>query len=48
MDFCDGSFYREQPVFKSHPQAVQVIVYYDDIEVVNPLGAKAGAHKLGW
>ena len=46
-DFRDGSFHREHPVFSSHPQALQVIIYYDDIEVANPLGAKAGNHKLG-
>ena len=46
-DFCDASFVRSHHVFTSHPNALQFVLYYDDIEVANPLGAKAGAHKLG-
>ena len=46
-DFCDGYSFKSHPVFKSYPQALQVIVYYDDVETANPLGAKAGHHKLG-
>ena len=44
-DLCDGFFYKEHPIFKADPLALQVILYYD-IEVANPLGAKAGYHKL--
>ena len=46
-DFCDGTFYKNHPVFKSHNLALQTILYYDDIETANPLGSKAGNHKLG-
>ena len=46
-DFCDGYFFKEHPVLKKHPTALQIIVYYDDIEIANALGAKAGFHKLG-
>ena len=46
-DFCDGDFFKDHPVFTSNPLAIQVILYYDDIEVANPLGSKAGNHKLG-
>jgi len=46
-DFCDATFYKDHPVFKSHPEALQFVLYYDDIEVANPLGSKAGVHKLG-
>ena len=45
-DLCDGFFYKEHPIFTADPLALQVILYYDDIEVANPLGAKAGYHKL--
>ena len=37
-------------VYKSHSQnnqGLQVIVYYDDVEVCNPLGSKAKKHNLG-
>ena len=41
-DFCDA---KAHPVFTTHPDALQFILFYDDIEVANPLGAKAD--KLG-
>ena len=46
-DFCDANFVKAHPVFKAHPDALQFILFYDDMEVANPLGAKAGIHKLG-
>ena len=46
-DFCDGQYSKQHPVFKDHPNALQFIIYYDDIEVANPLGAKSGTHKIG-
>ena len=47
MDFCDAHHVKNHKVFSSYPNALQFILYYDDIEVANPLGAKAGIHKLG-
>jgi hypothetical protein len=44
-DFCDGEFFKNHPVFSVHLGALQFIVYYDDIEVANPLGSRAGNHK---
>ena len=46
-DICDGSFVKNHPLFQHHPTALQFILYYDDIEVCNPLGSSAGIHKLG-
>ena len=46
-DYCDGIIFIEHPIFKAHPNALQFILYYDDVEVANPLGSKAGIHKLG-
>ena len=46
-DICDGEFVRNHPIFSQHSHALQFLLYYDDIEVCNPLGAKAGKHKLG-
>ena len=46
-DFCDGKFFKDHPVFKRHPNALQFILYYDDIEVANPLGSRSGVHKIG-
>ena len=44
QDFCDANFVRAHPVFKTHSDALQFILFY---EVANPLGANAGIHKLG-
>ena len=47
QDFCDGSFLKSHPLFSSDPCALQIVGYYDDIEVVNPLGSYVKKHKLG-
>ena len=46
-NFCDAQFIKESEIFKRNPTALQLIMYYDNIKVANPLGAKAGIHKLG-
>ena len=44
--FCDGSFYKNHPLFRQYPDALQVLLYYDDVELCNPLGSKIKKHKL--
>ena len=46
-DFYDDNIVETHPIFVSHSTALQFVIYYDDIEVANALGAKAGFHKLG-
>ena len=46
-DISDGSYIKSHPVFNKFPKALQIILYYDDIEVCNPLGSSAGIRKLG-
>lgn len=46
-DFCDGCVYKEHPLLGTDGQALQLIIYYDDVEVANPLGSYRGQHKLG-
>ena len=46
-DFGDGLFVKEHPIFSKYPNALQVVLYYDDLEICNPLGSSAGKHKLG-
>lgn len=38
---------KSHPVFKDDPLALQLIAYYDDVEVCNPLGSHRGINKLG-
>ena len=42
MDLC-----LSHNFFKDHPDGLQIIAYFDEIEVCNPLGAQSGVHKLG-
>ena len=46
-DCCDGQFYKEHPLFKADPSALQLVAYYDDVETSNPLGSYCAKHKLG-
>lgn len=46
-DFCDGSLFKSHPLFQCDPLALQLITYYDEVEVCNPLGSHRGVNKLG-
>ena len=46
-DFRDGQIYQEHPLFGTDGHALQIIIYFDEIEVANPLGSHRGIHKLG-
>ena len=36
-DICDGTLFKNHPVFKENPKALQVILYYDEFTAVNPM-----------
>ena len=42
-DLCDGSLHSRNNLAKG----LEIILYYDDVEICNPLGSKAKIHKLG-
>ena len=46
-DFCDACAYQTSPLFEKDPCALQIQLYYDELEVCNPIGTKAKKHKLG-
>lgn len=46
-DFCDGTHFRSHPLFGKDPLALQIIPYYDELEIVNPIGSYVKKHKLG-
>lgn len=46
-DFCDGDIFARHPLFSNDPTALQLLVYFDEVEVCNPLGSRANQHKLG-
>ena len=45
-DYCDGIAYKSH-LFSAVPSSLEVLAYYDDVEVCNPLGSRAKNHKLG-
>lgn len=45
-NFCDGSQFLSHPLFKTFPQALQIQLYFDDLETTNPLGSKTKIHKM--
>ena len=39
--------FRKHPLFSTDERAIQIIAYYDEIELCNPLGSNTKVHKLG-
>jgi len=46
-DYCDGSDFKQHPLFSKQSKSLQIMLYYDELEVCNPLGSKVKTHKLG-
>lgn len=46
-DLNDGSLFLKNGLFRRHPNALQIQLYYDEFETTNPLGSKTGSHKMG-
>ena len=36
-DICDGEWFKKHPLFSLSNDALQILLYYDDLEVCNPL-----------
>ena len=45
--FIDGQHFKLHPLFSRFPHAIRLKLYYDEPEIVNPLGSKTRIHKLG-
>lgn len=46
-DYCDGELFLRSELFQADPCALQIQLFYDEVEVCNPIGSKAKKHKLG-
>ena len=46
-DMCDSLLFKAHPIYSTDPLALQLIIYFDEVEVCNPLGHAHGVHKLG-
>ena len=45
-DICDGHCFKDNPIFQEHPDALQLILYHDEVEICNPLGSHVSKHKI--
>ncbi len=45
-DIVDGSLLKSHPLFSEIPNALQIVLYTDEIEICNPLGPFASKNKL--
>ncbi len=45
-DIIDGDILKSHPLFSVRPNALQLILYTDEIELCNPLGSYASKNKL--
>ncbi len=46
-DMCDGMMIANNPLFGADPTTLQLILYYDEFTVVNPLDCKVRKYKVG-
>ena len=45
-DFCDFPKFKSHPLFGKKPNALQILLFFDECELCNPLGSFRKKHKL--
>lgn len=46
-DYCDGQQFCQHSLFSNDSSCLQLIIYYDELELCNPLGSRRKKHKIG-
>lgn len=46
-DICDADRYISHALYSIDSTALQIILYFDELEVCNPIGSNRKKHKLG-
>lgn len=46
-DYCDGLQFKNHLLYSHEPQSLQIMLYYDEVELCSPLGAAKKIHKVG-
>ena len=46
-DFCDTVHAKAHPIFGRDKTALQLLLFYDELEVCNPIGSSRKKHKIG-
>ena len=47
QDICDGTIFNDNPMLHDDERALQIIGYYDEFTLTNPLMSRAKQHKIG-
>ena len=47
FDICDGNLFEENSILQQNDQALQIIGYYDELTLTNPLMSRAKKYKMG-
>ena len=46
-DFCDSPKFKSHPLFRTKPNGLQILLFFDECELCNPFGSFRKKHKLG-
>lgn len=46
-DIRTGTAYRRNVLFQQNRLSLSIILYFDDVEICNPMNKQAGVHKIG-
>lgn len=46
-DICDGNYYRSHAIFSQCDKTLQIIAYYDELTLTNPLMSRRNEYKIG-
>lgn len=46
-DICDGNIFKSHPIFSVDPYALQIIIFFDELELCNPLGTHIKKAQTG-
>ncbi|KAJ8310002.1 hypothetical protein KUTeg_011867 [Tegillarca granosa] len=46
-DLVNGTIFKHHDLFVEKNNALRIVLYYDDLEICNPLSKQAGTHKIG-
>lgn len=46
-DYCDSIAAQSHPLFGQDKKSLQILLYFNEVELCNPLGSSRKIHKLG-
>lgn len=46
-DLVNGTIFKHHDLFVENNNALRIVLYYDELEICNPLSKQSGTHKIG-